>query len=86
MNSIFSYYLYIINNNSHNNSHKIPNHLILPDLQISLLFPIQALHLTLYNLLPLPGYTFPWQKYPKIHPYTLSYIYSQISQFFIKNT
>ena len=38
------------------------------------------------TILPIPGYTFPWQKYPKIHPYTLSYIYSQISQFFIKNT
>ena len=86
MNSIFSYYLYIIHNNSHNNSHKIPTHLILTDLQISFLFPIQALHLTLYHLLHSHGYTFPWQNYPKIHPYILSYIHLQISHFSTQNT
>ena len=73
MNSIFSYSLYIINKNSHNNSHKIPTHLILPDLQISLLFPIPALHRT-FSFLPYPGYTFPWQKHPKMYLYTLSYM------------
>ena len=34
--------------------------------------------------LPYPGYTFPWQKHPKMHHYTLSYMRPWISNFFIK--
>lgn len=37
---------------------------------------------SLITFLPYPGYTFPWQKYSKIYPYTLSSTYTHKSLIF----